>query len=99
MSMVPRNPEADGPCTRSVGLQALDGRRRCGAGLESLVVSLGQLALDVSQLAEIDLNAVLVTPTEFVLAADKAKLAPPTPSHAGISRRLRDAVQRVPSAS
>lgn len=69
------------------------------AALESMVVSLGQLALDVPQLAEIDLNPVLVTPTGCVLVDVKARLAPPIPSDAGIPRRLRDRMPSSPSAS
>jgi len=68
------------------------------AGLESLVVSLGQLALDIPELAEIDLNPVLVTTGGVVLVDVKVRLTAPTPSDAGIPRRLRDAPTRTRSA-
>ena len=68
------------------------------AALEALVVSLGQLALDVPELAEIDLNPVLVTPGGVVLVDVKARLAAPTLSDAGIPRRLRDTSSPVRTA-
>ena len=68
------------------------------AAVESLVVSLGQLALDVPELAEIDLNPVLATPDGVVLVDVKARLTAPTLSDAGIPRRLRDTSSRVPTA-
>jgi acyl-CoA synthetase (NDP forming)/GNAT superfamily N-acetyltransferase len=74
----------------------LDGYRGAApadvGALEALVVSLGQLALDLPELAEIDLNPVLVTPTGAVLVDVKARLAPATTLDAGVPRRLRDTV-------
>ena len=57
--------------------------------LERLVVSLGQLALDVPEVAELDLNPVVVGPTGAVLVDVKARLAGSERTDAGIPRRLR----------
>ena len=59
------------------------------AALEALVVSLGELAIDVPDLAEIDLNPVVVTPTGTVLVDVKVRLARGSTADAGVPRRLR----------
>jgi acyl-CoA synthetase (NDP forming)/GNAT superfamily N-acetyltransferase len=59
------------------------------ASLEAVLVRLGQLAEDVPQVAELDLNPVLVGPHGCALVDVKVRLAPPTPIDAGIPRRLR----------
>ncbi|MDO9498228.1 MAG: acetate--CoA ligase family protein, partial [Nocardioides sp.] len=59
------------------------------AALERLVVSLGQLALDVPEVAELDLNPVVVSPTGAVLVDVKVRLAGSERTDAGIPRRLR----------
>lgn len=58
--------------------------------LERLIVSLGQLALDVPQVAELDLNPVIVTPSAAVLVDVKVRLGRATAASDGIPRRLRD---------
>ncbi len=57
--------------------------------LARLVESLGALATDVPQLAELDLNPVVVTPDGCVLVDIKARLASGPPLNAGIPRQLR----------
>lgn len=57
--------------------------------LEQLIVSLGALATDVSEVAELDLNPVLVTPHGCSLVDVKVRLAASPPLDAGIPRRLR----------
>ena len=57
--------------------------------LEAMLVRLGQLAEDVPQVAELDLNPVLVGPHGSALVDVKVRLAPPTPIDAGVPRRLR----------
>lgn len=57
--------------------------------LERLVVALGQLALDVPEVAELDLNPVVVGPDGAVLVDVKARLAGSERTDAGIPRRLR----------
>lgn len=57
--------------------------------LEQLIVSLGALATDVPEVAELDLNPVLVTPDGCSLVDVKVRLAPTAPLDAGIPRRLR----------
>lgn len=69
------------------------------AAVESVLISLGQLAIDVPQLAEIDLNPVIATPNGVVLVDVKARLTPPMSGDAGIPRRLRDAARYVVCAS
>ena len=51
---------------------AAPGRHR---GLEDLVVRLGQLAVDVPEIAELDLNPVMVAPDGCVLVDVKVRLA------------------------
>ncbi|MCW2794501.1 MAG: family N-acetyltransferase [Nocardioides sp.] len=57
--------------------------------LERLVVDLGALAADVPQVAELDLNPVVVTPTDCVLVDVKVRLAAASAVNAGIPRQLR----------
>ncbi|MGZ4463748.1 MAG: bifunctional acetate--CoA ligase family protein/GNAT family N-acetyltransferase [Nocardioides sp.] len=57
--------------------------------LAGLVVALGQLATDVPQVAEVDLNPVLAGPDGTVLVDVKVRLAPGRRVDAGIPRRLR----------
>ena len=57
--------------------------------LVRLVVSLGTLATNVPQLAELDLNPVVVTPDGCVLVDIKARLAAGPGLNAGIPRQLR----------
>jgi hypothetical protein len=59
------------------------------AALEQLVVDLGALAADVPQVAELDLNPVLVTATDCVLVDVKVRLATATAVNAGVPRQLR----------
>jgi hypothetical protein len=57
--------------------------------LEAVVVRLGQLAEDVPQIADVDLNPVLVGPDGVALVDVKVRLAGSLPIDAGIPRRLR----------
>ena len=57
--------------------------------LEAVLVRLGQLAEDVPQVAELDLNPVLVGTNGCALVDVKVRLATPAPVDAGIPRRLR----------
>jgi acyl-CoA synthetase (NDP forming)/GNAT superfamily N-acetyltransferase len=57
--------------------------------LEQLVVDLGALAADVPQVAELDLNPVVVTATDCVLVDVKVRLAAAEAVNAGIPRQLR----------
>lgn len=59
------------------------------ADLEEMVVALGELALDVPEIAELDLNPVMCTPTGTVLVDVKVRLAAGTGSRAGLPRQLR----------
>jgi acyl-CoA synthetase (NDP forming) len=59
------------------------------AALERLLVSLGNLAADVPEVAELDLNPVMATPDGAVLVDVKVRLATAAPLDAGIPRRLR----------
>lgn len=61
------------------------------SGLEQLLVSLGELAVDVPQLAELDLNPVIVMTKDTALVDVKVRLARPTMTNAGIPRQLRPA--------
>jgi acyl-CoA synthetase (NDP forming) len=58
-------------------------------GIESLIVSLGQLALDVPEIAELDLNPVLVGPEHASVVDAKVRVTAGRPIDAGIPRRLR----------
>lgn len=57
--------------------------------LEAVLVRLGQLAEDVPQVAELDLNPVLVGTSGCALVDVKVRLDTPVPVDAGIPRRLR----------
>jgi acyl-CoA synthetase (NDP forming)/GNAT superfamily N-acetyltransferase len=57
--------------------------------LVDLVVSVGSIAREVPELAELDLNPVLVGPSGCVLVDVKARLAPAEPFDSGVPRRLR----------
>lgn len=57
--------------------------------LEQMVVALGELAIDVPQIAELDLNPVMCTPTGTVLVDVKVRVAAATGNHAGSPRQLR----------
>jgi acyl-CoA synthetase (NDP forming) len=62
------------------------------ADVEALVdvlVRLGELASDVPEVAEADLNPVLCTPQGVVLVDVKVRLAPAAPLDPGVPRRLR----------
>jgi hypothetical protein len=66
------------------GLQDID-----VTALESLLVSVGQLAVDVPHLAELTLDPVVITGDGLHCVDVKARLAAPTQLDAGIPRRLR----------
>ena len=71
-------------------LDGFRGTPRVDVGaLQDLVVSLGALATDVPEVAELDLNPVLVTPDGCSLVDVKVRLATAAPMDAGIPRRLR----------
>ncbi|MEO5665446.1 MAG: GNAT family N-acetyltransferase [Nocardioides sp.] len=57
--------------------------------LEQMVVALGELALDVPEIAEIDLNPVMCTPTGTVLVDVKVRLATASGGSATMPRQLR----------
>jgi acyl-CoA synthetase (NDP forming) len=57
--------------------------------LEQMVVALGELALDVPEIAELDLNPVMCTPTGTVLVDVKVRLAAGTGTRSGLPRQLR----------
>ncbi len=59
------------------------------AGLETLILSLGALASDVPEVAELDLNPVLVGVDGCALVDVKVRLASSPRLDAGIPRRLR----------
>ena len=63
--------------------------RADSAALEALVVRLGRLAEDIPQIADVDLNPVLVGPDGCALVDVKVRLAHSVPVDAGIPRRLR----------
>jgi hypothetical protein len=71
----------------------LDGYRGAptvdAAALEQLLVSVGQLAEDVPQVAELDLNPVIAGPQGCVLVDVKVRLSSWAGPDAGIPRRLR----------
>jgi acyl-CoA synthetase (NDP forming)/GNAT superfamily N-acetyltransferase len=58
-------------------------------GLEALVSALGRLALDVPELAELDLNPVMVAPDACVVVDAKVRLATPVGPDASAPRQLR----------
>jgi acyl-CoA synthetase (NDP forming)/GNAT superfamily N-acetyltransferase len=59
------------------------------AALEDLVLALGRLALDVPEVAELDLNPVLAGPERAVLVDVKVRLAHPVGVDAAAPRQLR----------
>jgi acyl-CoA synthetase (NDP forming) len=59
------------------------------AGLERMVVALGDLALDVPEIAELDLNPVMCTPGGAVLVDVRVRLATGPPDLATQPRQLR----------
>ena len=93
--LVPPVSRADaGRALRSLRIwPLLEGYRGAPRGdveaLARLVEALGALATDVPQLAELDLNPVVVTPDGCVLVDIKARLASGLPLNAGIPRQLR----------
>ena len=71
-------------------LDGFRGTPRVDVGaLEELIVALGALATDVPEVAELDLNPVLVTPDGCSLVDVKVRLATASPLDAGVPRRLR----------
>jgi len=52
-------------------------------------VALGELSVDVPEVAELDFNPVMCTPTDVVLVDVKVRLAEASPVNAGIPRQLR----------
>ena len=73
--------------------QLLDGFRGAPrgdvAGLESMLEALGRLAVDVPEVAELDLNPVLVGPDGCVVVDAKIRLAAPVGPAAASPRQLR----------
>jgi acyl-CoA synthetase (NDP forming)/GNAT superfamily N-acetyltransferase len=59
------------------------------AGLVALVSALGRLAVDVPQLAELDLNPVMVSPTACAVIDAKVRLATPVGPDSFAPRQLR----------
>jgi hypothetical protein len=57
--------------------------------LEALVVGVGQLALDVPQISDLDLNPLLVNPAGVHCVDVKVRLQASAALDAGIPRRLR----------
>jgi acyl-CoA synthetase (NDP forming)/GNAT superfamily N-acetyltransferase len=68
-------------------------------GLADLVTAVGMLASEVPELAELDLNPVLVDPDGCELVDVKARLAPAAPWDAGVPRRLRAPLAPVGGAA
>ena len=58
-------------------------------GLERCLMELGRLAVDVPEIAELDLNPVLVGPDHVSVVDAKLRLATATVGDAGVPRRLR----------
>lgn len=58
------------------------------AGLERCLVELGRLAVDVPEVAELDLNPVLVGADRVCVVDAKVRLAAPVAGDAGVPRRL-----------
>ena len=54
-----------------------------------MVVALGELAPDVPEIAELDLNPVMCTPAGTVLVDVKVRLAAATGTRSGLPRQLR----------
>jgi acyl-CoA synthetase (NDP forming) len=62
------------------------------AALEQLVVAIGRLAADVRELAELDLNPVMVGPDGYAVVDVKMRLASPTGPDPTAPRQLRPLV-------
>jgi acyl-CoA synthetase (NDP forming)/L-amino acid N-acyltransferase YncA len=58
-------------------------------GLVDVLVTLGQLAIDVPEIAELDFNPVMCTPSGVVLVDVKVRLDEASPVNAGVPRQLR----------
>ena len=58
-------------------------------GLESMIEALGRLAVDVPEVAELDLNPVLVGPDGCVVVDAKVRLAAPVGPDSASPRQLR----------
>ena len=58
-------------------------------GLVGVLVTLGQLAIDVPEIAELDFNPVMCAPSETVLVDVKVRLEEASPINAGVPRQLR----------
>ena len=68
------------------------------AGLESMIEALGRLAVDLPEVAELDLNPVLVGPDGCVVVDAKVRVATPVGPDAMAPRQLRPvAGAKVPS--
>jgi acyl-CoA synthetase (NDP forming) len=59
------------------------------AGLRALVTALGRLAVDVPELAELDLNPVMVSPAGCAVVDAKVRLATPVGPDSSAPRQLR----------
>jgi hypothetical protein len=59
------------------------------AGLETMIEALGRLAVDVPEVAELDLNPVLVGPEGCAVVDVKIRLAVPVGPDAATPRQLR----------
>lgn len=62
------------------------------AGLESMIEALGRLAIDVPEVAEMDLNPVLVGPEGCLVVDAKVRLAAPVGPDTAAPRQLRPVV-------
>ncbi|WP_183100742.1 acetate--CoA ligase family protein [Nocardioides pelophilus] len=62
------------------------------AGLESMIEALGRLAIDVPEVAELDLNPVLVGPEGCLVVDAKVRLAAPVGPDSAAPRQLRPVV-------
>ena len=69
-------------------------RRRRRRGAEAVLVGVGQLAVDVPQVSDLDLNPLLVTPDGVHCVDVKVRLQASDALDAGIPRRLRLASSR-----
>ena len=58
-------------------------------GLADLLVTLGQLSIDVPEIAELDFNPVMCTASDVVLVDVKVRLEEASPLNAGVPRQLR----------
>ena len=62
------------------------------AGVELLIEALGRLAVDVPEVAELDLNPVLVGPEGCVVVDVKVRLAVPVGPDGATPRQLRPVI-------